>query len=197
MEKKEIASTGKITAELIGGLYLYGIIIAFLYELAVYFVSQAIPSDSFLQAIFIVIAQGICVFFAWRGSIKSTFKKRTIEISKLPQIMRNLIICTVIMWLLGTAVNFSGIDRKIREKINSDSQTQYQEYLMQYLYSEEKLNNYYQEKEKAISKEKSKIQRQVFAIQIALLGSYFVALFAQRENIANYCILDLQSKSNT
>lgn len=193
MEKREIATTGKITAELIGGLYLYGIIIFFLYEIAIYLVSKVISENSLFQAVFIVIAQGICVFFAWRGSIKSTFKKRTIEISKLSTIMRNLVICTVIMWLLGATINFIEIDKKIEENMKSDMKMQYKEYLMQYLYSEKELNNYYQEKEKEISKEKNKEQRHLVVLELALLMAYFIALFAQKETIASYCILDDQT----
>ena len=155
--------------------------------------SKVISENSFFQSVFIVIAQGICVFFAWRGSIKSTFKKRTIEISKLSTIMRNLVICTVIMWLLGATINFTEIDKKIEENMKSDMKMQYKEYLMQYLYSEKELDNYYQEKEKEISKEKNKEQRHLVVLELALLMAYFIALFAQKETIASYCILDDQT----
>ena len=109
-EERKVVTVGKMSTELIFGFFVYGIVYGIIYYLIVNFLVYVVQIESFILTITIeAILQGIFVFLTWRWNISSTFKKRTITKDKVPAIMRDLYIFTIIICVFSGILYFRNL----------------------------------------------------------------------------------------
>lgn len=189
MENKQVATIRTITGELIGGFILYGIVFAILYSIVYSVISSKISSDYLIfTAIIAIILQGITVFCVWRCSIATTFRKRLIDTNDVQNVIKNLMIFTVILCLISSIVNFSEVNEKIEETINSDESVILLEFYMKYLYDDEEIAQYQAEKEKVVNETKTKLYTYLAVLEIGLLAVYLGVVPLQKKAILKYAV---------
>lgn len=189
MNEKEITTTGKMTGDLIGGFFLYGIIGGIIYSIVYALIVKSLFSGSpILTAITAVILQGITVYFVWKGSTASAFKKKTIYNNDVPTVMRNLIIFTIIICVISAAYNFIQVNSKIENELNSDPVLKLHESYMSLLYTAEEKAEYDIKKEEAISKAKTQLYIYLAVLEIGLLVVYLGVLPIEKKNILKYTV---------
>ena len=186
MENKQVATVRTITGELIGGFLLYGIAFGLLYSIIYKAITNRIETDSqILIAIITIILQGITVFLVWRCSIATTFRKRLIEINDVPKVIKNLLIFTVIICFITALMNFSKVNDKINETI--DSKFLLTETVLKYMHDDE-ISKYNEEKEKAINEAKSTVYTYLAVLEIGLLAVYLGVVPLQKKTILKYAV---------
>lgn len=185
MENKEIATTKKITQELIGGWILWGILFGIIYYI-VYNLLAIFMKSLILKAIISIVMQGIVTFLIWKFSTKSTFKKRTMSHENVPAVMKNLIIFTVVICIINGIYQFSQVNSSIDKAINSNFQLKYAESMMSYLYNDEQIEEYNKQKEDAIAKAKSQAYTYLVIIEIGLTAVYLAVLPLEKKEILKY-----------
>lgn len=185
MEDKQIATVRTITGELIGGFLLYGIVFGILYSTVYSAISNRISSDSLiLTAIIAIILQGIIVFFVWRCSIATTFRKRAIDRNDVKTVMKNLMIFTVIICFITALMNFTEVNNKIDKAIQSNLMLS--ETFMKYNYNANEIAKYQTEKEKIISETKTKLYTYLGVLEIGLLAVYLGVIPLQKKAILKH-----------
>ena len=112
MEGKEVTTSRKMTSEIIGGFFLYGIIFGLILNFGMNFFISLVDSRV-LKAIINLIFIGISIFVVMFFSIKSSFKKRTIDSNDIPKVMKNLIIFTFIICAVSLVINFVDINKQV------------------------------------------------------------------------------------
>ena len=185
MENKEIATTKKITQELIGGWILWGLVLGIAYSFAFSLITSFIKS-MILQALITIIMQGFVAFFVWKLSTQSTFKKRTMSYDGVPTVMRNLIIFTIIICVVNGIYNFIRINGVIDEAVKSNYKLQYTEKMMSYLYSSDQMAEYNKQKEEAIAKVKNQAHIYLVIVEIGLTAVYLAVLPLEKKEILKY-----------
>ena len=189
MEDKKIVTTGKITGDLITGFLLYGILWGMLYNFAYKTIVGLLFKESFVgMAICAIILQGVAVYFVWMGSTSSAFKNKTIYNSDIPNVMKNLVIFTIIICIITSIVNFSKVNKQVEQTINSDFSIRMADTYASYLYNDGKKAEYQEEKEKTIAKVKSQLYTYLAVLEIGLLGVYLGILPLEKKNILKYTI---------
>ena len=189
MENKQVATIRTITGELIGGFILYGIVFSILYNFIYSAITNRISEDSLiLTAIIAIILQGITAFFVWRCSIATTFRKRSIETNDVNKVMKNLIIFTIIICFITALANFAKVNDMVEEAVNSDVGVIMSEAYMQYLYDDEQIAQYEEEKEKAISETKTKLYTYLAVLEIGLLAVYLGVVPLQKKAILKHAV---------
>ncbi len=187
LENKQVATVRTITGELIGGFLLYGIVFGILYSIVYSAISNRISSDSLIPtAIIAIILQGITVFCVWRCSIATTFRKRLINTNDVQNVMKNLMIFTVILCLISAIINFSKVNEKVEKTMNSNAMLS--EYYTKYLYDDEEIAQYQVEKEKVISETKTKLYTYLAVLEVGLLAVYLGIVPLQKKAILKYAV---------
>ncbi len=189
MENKEIATIRTITGELIGGFLIYGIPFAILYRIIFALISKVIPSESLIiTAIVAIVLHGLIAFFVWKCSIATTFRKRAISRNDVSTVMRNLFIFTVILCFINAIINFSDVNQKIDQSINSNVNLQLSENFMKYMYNDEQMAQYQVEKEKAIDEAKTKLYTYWAVLEIGLLVVFLGVVPLQKRSILKHAV---------
>lgn len=184
LENKQIATVRTITGELIGGFLLYGIAFSILYNIAYSAILNRISSDSLiLTAIITIILQGITVFCIWRCSIATTFKKRAIDRNDIKTVMKNLIIFTLIICFITALLNFTEVNKKLAIQ---SSDLMFSETFVKYKYNAVEMAKYQTEKEKIISKTKTKLYTYLGVLEIGLLAVYLGVVPLQKKAILKH-----------
>ena len=116
MENREIATSRKITAELIGGCILWGIPFGIVYSMISGFFRNSISSPM-VNLIASIILNFIIMYIIWKFSVKSTFKKRTLKKEDINKVIRNLIIFMVIISAISMLSNFLSVNKKLDQAI--------------------------------------------------------------------------------
>lgn len=185
METKEVATSGKITQELIGGWFLYGIIYGIIYRIIANIVLATVESK-IIQAIIVIILQGITVFFVWHSSIASTFKKRTMYYNDVSNLMKNLTIFTIIICVINGIYNYSKVDSAINDALDSNYELKFAERTMSYLYDEDQMAEYQKLKEEKIEEAKKQLYVYLTLLEIGLTAVYLIVLPLEKKEILKY-----------
>ncbi len=185
MENKELVSAGKISQHLIGKWLLWGLLFGFIYTVAFVLITNSMES-LVLKAIIAVIAQGIIVIIVWKLSTSSSFKKRTISYNDVPTVMRNLIIFTIVLCVLNGINNIASINSSMDKAIESDYSIKSYENMMSRMYSDEQMDEYNKEKEKAIAEVKSKANMYMVILEVGLTAVYLAVLPLEKKEILKY-----------
>ena len=190
LENKQVATVRTTTGELIGGFILYGIVFGILYSSIYSAITNTIPENYslVLKAIIAILLQGIIVFFIWRCSIATTFRKRLIETNDVKKVIKNLMIFTVIICFITAMINFMQVNQTVEETINSDARLKISETYMQYLYDDEEIAQYKAEKEKLIGETKTKLYTYLIVLEIGLLVVYLGVVPLQKKAILKYAV---------
>lgn len=189
MENKEIATVKKITGELIGGFFLYGILFAILYSFLFAMILTVISTESLIiTAIIAILLQGLSVYFVWKFSISATFKKRAIDKNDVPVVIRNLMIFTVIICFISAIINFIDVNKNIDKTVNSSSSLQLSESLMKYKYTDEEISQYTAKKEKIINEAKSRLYTYLIVLEIGLFVVYLGVVPLQKKTISKHAV---------
>lgn len=185
MENKEMATTKKITQELIGGWFLWGILFGIIYSIVYNLITHSIES-LIAKAIIAIIMQGIIAFLIWKFSTKTTFKKRTMSSDNVPTVMKNLIIFTVIICVINGIYNFFEVNTIINESIDSSYELKYTESMMSYLYDEDEIAEYNKQKQDVIAEAKNQVYNYLVIIEIGLTAVYLAVLPLEKKEILKY-----------
>lgn len=189
MEGKTIATTRKITGELLGGFFLYGILWGIVYYFVYNFIVKRILGNSPIFVIIVgLILQAGTVYMIWRNSTSSTFKKRTMYSHQVPTVMRSLIIFTLIICILNTIFNFLDLNKQFEKTINSNYKLQIAEMYMNILYNDEQMVQYQIEKQKAIDEVKKQVYIYFAILEVGILVIYIGILPLEKKNILKYTI---------
>lgn len=189
MENKEIATVGKITGELIGGFFLYGILFAILYNIVYSFIVLSLSSASkLLIASIAIILQGLAVFCIWRCSISTTFKKRAIDRNDVSTVIRNLLIFTVIVCIINGFFNFYDAHKKFDKAISSNTSLTMLDQFADSLYSTDQKAQYQAEKEKALNEAKSELTTYIIILEVGLLIVYLGVVPLQKKSILKHAV---------
>lgn len=186
MENKEVATVRKITGELIGGFILYSIPFMILYTFIFSVISSLIPSSLILLGIISIFLQGLIVFFIWKCSILTTFRKRAINKDDVPTVMKNLFIFTFILCIIGIVTFSFDSTKKINKNIDKISKSTS-------LFTNNKSNNvqisqYKLEKEKRINEIKTKQYIYLAILEIGLFIVYIGVVPLQKKSILKYAL---------
>ena len=185
MENKDVVSTKKMTQELIVGWFLWGIPLGILYSVVYSLLANSMESMT-MSAVIAIILQGITVFFIWRLSISSSFKKKTIASEDVPKVMKNLIIFTIIICFINGIFNFSKVNKIIDEMIDTNYQLKYYESMMSYLYDDEQMEEYNAQKEEIIKEAKNQCYIYLAILEIGLTIVYLAVLPLEKKAILKY-----------
>lgn len=189
MENKEIATVGKITGELIGGFFLYGILFGILYNIIFSFIRLSLPSISkLLIAVIAVILQGLVVFCIWRCSISTTFKKRAIDRNDVSAVIRNLLIFTVIICIFNGFFSFFDAHKTFDKAINSSTDLRMYDQFANSVYNTKQKAQYQEEKEKALNKAKSELTAYIIVLEVGLLIVYLGVVPLQKKSILKHAV---------
>lgn len=175
MEDKQVATVRTITGELIGGFFLYGIVFSILYRI----ISKILSPDSLiLAAIIVIILQGIRAFCVWKCSIATTFRKRSININDVQIVMKNLIIFTIILFLISGVKNYSNINKSITviEKMT--------EAYLYFVDDPEAISQYTAENEKKINE----LYTYLAILEIGLFTVYLGVVSLQKKAILKHAV---------
>jgi len=176
MENKELATSKKITQELIGGWILWALVFGLIYYIIYAFIAVQVKS-LISMAIITIIMDAITTYFIWKFSVKSTFKKRTMTYNDVPIVMKNLIIVTIIICTINGIFSYMYNKKRINEEIdnavNSDFEINYYENMMSYMYDDEQMDEYYKEKEDNIRQVKN--SGNIYLL-VTIIGSFAVNL---------------------
>lgn len=113
--EKEVATTKKITGELIGGCFLYGIIFGLAYFIVGGFINIRGENEYIFRTIVSIILQGIALVLTWQFSTASAFKRKTLDYNDIPIVMRNLLIFVIIICIISSILNFINIKSNLNE----------------------------------------------------------------------------------
>lgn len=184
-----MANVRTITGELIGGFILYGIVFGILYSVIYSAISKIFSTDSLIPtAIISILLQGITAFCTWRCTIATTFRKRLIDRNDVQTVMKNLMIFTVILCFISGFMNYSNVNEKLDEVINSNASLMLSESYMKYLYDADEIAQYQAEKEKVISETKTKLYTYLAVLEIGLLAVYLGVVPLQKKIILKYAV---------
>lgn len=120
-----IATPKKITSELIGGYFLWGIVYGLIWSVLKVIFDGFKEMIEYTPGLLIAITVGIALlgalftYLIWKGSVKSTFKKRTIKSSDVPKVMKNLAIFMTIITIISVGYLI------FQAKISVDSLNEY------------------------------------------------------------------------
>ena len=146
-------------------------------------------TDSLIStAIIVIILQGITAFCTWRCTIATTFRKRLIDRNDVQTVMKNLMIFTFILCFISGLMNYSNVNEKLDEVINSNPSLILSETYMKYLYNEEEIAQYQSEKEKVINETKTKLYRYLAILEIGLISVYLGVVPLQKKTILKYAV---------
>ena len=122
MEKeRKVVTVGKMSTELIVGFFIYGIVYGIIYYLLFNFLMYVLQIESIIVTSTIsAVFQGIFAFLIWKWNISSTFKRRTITKNKVPAIMRNLYIFTIILCIVSSILSFRKINMSLDYTIDTE-----------------------------------------------------------------------------
>lgn len=185
MNNKELATSRKITSELIGGWFLWGILFGIIYMFIYNFIIYSINS-LLIKVIITIILQAIITFLTWKNSASSTFKKRTMDYNDIPTVMRNLTIFTIIICLINGIYQYTQVNSTIDQAINSNYQLKFAESRMSYLYDDEEMEAYQQKKEQEIANLKKQCYEYLALIEIGLTAVYLGVLPFVKKQILKY-----------
>lgn len=185
MENKEIVSSGKMSQHLIGNWLLWGLVLGIIYSFIFPSIIYSIESIV-LQAIIVVIAQGMIAVIAWKLSTSSSFEKKTIYFYEVQNVMKNLSIATILFCILTGIYNISSVNSSIDQIVNSNYQLQFTESMMSSIYSDEKMVQYNKEKEAAIADAKIKANTYLVILEVGLTVVYLAVLPLEKKEILKY-----------
>ena len=185
MENKEIVASGKMTQSLIGNWLLWGILFGIIYSFIYSLIASSIESMVAIALVAIVL-QGITAILVWKCSTSSSFKKKTISYDDVPAVMKNLVIFTIVICVITAIYNISNVNATIDEAIESNYQLKFSESMMSYLYDDEEMAEYQEEKEKAIEELKSKFYTYLIVLEIGLTAVYLAVLPLEKKYILKY-----------
>ena len=189
MEEKEFATTKKVTSELIGGFFLWGILFGSIYSFLYSLIVRKVFSNSLIgTSITAIILQGITVILVWKFSTITVFKKRTIYTHEVSTVMKNLTIFTIIICLITAIYNFSQINSRIDKIIESDISLSINDLYASYLYNAKEKAQYEAQRKEAISKAKGQVYGYLTVLEIGLLAVYFGVLPLEKKNILKYTV---------
>lgn len=176
MNERENVTTGKMTRDLIAGFLIFGILGSLVYSFLFGLISIKISTDSIiLLSIVALIIQAIIVVLVWQASTSSAFKKRTINITEVSVIMKNLIIFTIVLCLGSTVMNYFDLEKSINKAINYDTTLSISDSLSKY-YSAEQKAEYEKQKNEIIEQAKSQAYTYFTVLEIGVLVIYLGAL---------------------
>lgn len=113
---KEIGTVRKITGELIGGFIVYGLVAAIIYSLVFSTIIEKIFGNSLVGiGISAVVLNGVLAYFVWKISASTTFSKRSIAAGDIPQVMKNMLIFTVIVCLISACSQFMTFKQNVKK----------------------------------------------------------------------------------
>ena len=116
MKNKQVISSKKMTGEIIGLFFVFLMIFNISFSL----LSKVVPISSALIRLFIsVIAEVVCVYYAWKCCLHLEFKKKTIARDAVNSLLKNLMTSVIILCILITAFEIEQIKTQI-QKINSE-----------------------------------------------------------------------------
>lgn len=185
MENKELVSSGKISQYLIGYWLLWGLLFGFIYSIFISLITRFMESI-IVKAIIAIILQGVIALIVWKLSTASAFKKRTIAYDDVPNVIRNLIIFTIVICVIIGINTIVSANSSMNESINSDYKLKYSESVLSRLYSEEEMAEYYKEKDKIIKEAKNKVNTYVIILDMGLTVVYLAVLAFERKEIMKY-----------
>ncbi len=173
MESKRVVGAGNIAGDLIAGFLVYGIIFGILYQI-VYSKIVAHIESLVVVALIAIVLQGIIALILWKCSTSSAFKKKTMDINEVPKVMKILVIFTIVICVLNGIINYFNVDKQMDSYV--DYELKFKETIMENLYSDEKMQEYYSEKEAVIKEAKSQLKVYLIIIEIGLTAAYLVVL---------------------
>ena len=183
--EKELATTKKITQDLIGNWLLWGILFGIIYSMIYSLITRSMES-TIIKALIAIVMQGITAFVIWKVSTKSVFKNKSISYDDVPTVMKNLIIFTIVICVINGIYQFSKVNSTIDNAINSNFQLKYTESIMSDLYNNEKMAEYNKQKEDMIAKAKSQTYTYLAIMEIGLTGAYLAVLPLEKKEILKY-----------
>ncbi|MBR3152432.1 MAG: hypothetical protein IKF52_02325 [Clostridia bacterium] len=185
MDNSSMSSSSKITQSLIGYWLLWGLLFGLLYSFV--YIILISPIESVVsQAILVIIMQGIMVLFIWKMSTKSALQKYTISYSDVPIVMRNLVIFTVVICVFNGMYNLSQVNSSIDKIVDSDYKLKYNEKRLSYIYDDDEMEEYNNQKEKAIKKAKSQATTYLLIVEIGLTAVYLGVLRFEKQELLKY-----------
>ena len=189
MEERNVITVKSITGKLIGSYFLYGILWGILYSIIYAKVSQNFSGENSLIpiAMFAIILQGIIAFFLWRNSITSVFKKVTINKNDVKDLIKNLIIFSVVMCLISAGTTWIEMNDKIDETIENSLELRMAENYIKYFYNDEQIAEYNAQKEKIINETKTRMNTYFIVLEIGILIVNIGAVPLQKNYILKYC----------
>lgn len=173
-EERKIVTVGKMSTELIVGFFVYGIVYGIIYYLLINFLAVLRIESLIVTAIISIILQGIFAFLTWKWNISATLKKRTITKDKVPAIMRDLYIFTIILCVVTAIFNFRKVDMNLDYEINTELK-------LEGIYRN---SSDYQEQKELVTKEVKKgLYTYLAVLEVGLFVVYIGVILLQKKRI--------------
>ena len=184
VEEKKIVTVGQMTKELIGGFFLNGIVIGIIYSIIYGLIMSKVETNNYTIIIIItLILQAISIIAIWKLNVQERFKKKTILKKDSKLLIRNLIIFTVVIWVISAIYAYNKANNAFEEEIENSPEIQYQERFIEMLYDEDKKAEYYIQKQKVIDEAKSELNTYIAFLEIGILVIYLGSMLIVKKDI--------------
>lgn len=188
MENREVVDSKKMRNEFIGGIFLYGTIYGLIYIAVywiVYFLCCHLIKSDILFTIMQIAIETIFIYFVYKASIKSIFKKRTIEKNQINDFIKKYIAVCVIILVVSFIINIFDVNSTINDVANSQSTVTMENILLKY-YDDDEIKEYYEEKENTLNEVKTEAYGYLIMKTICFSAIYCYVIFKHKETIYKY-----------
>lgn len=198
-ETKKIATTKEITKLLIGYFLLLtkalGVVVSVVGSVlgSVFSLSTVLITlfaDSAISTIIditiciiSIIVQIFIVFFAWKQSTKLAFKKKTINYNDVPVVMKNLTLLSILICIISAIWQYAIYGVKIESKLNSSSELEFRNEIVEPYYNDEQKEEYYSKREEFIKEIKKQGYKNLIIRQSGILIVYLAVLPYEKKRI--------------
>lgn len=187
MEERELNTIGEITSKFISSLLIYGLIFGILYSIIYNFILVKLLSNSLIfLAITTIFFHGLILYIIFRFTNTRAFKRISIVESQVKELMKNIAVLLIVFFVINAVSIFSNISAKIDEELNSNFSLNYSEKLLNSIYSNSQMDEYYKEKKNAISKVKSQLYMYFFFLETGLFVIYVFTINWEKKYLLQY-----------
>ena len=194
--KKEVLTAPKMAYQLIGSFIIWGVVLFVplrLLEATTYFIKPL-----WLQFLCLAVLEGVCVICMWKLSNHRVFKKRRIRPSSVNEVMKYLIIVTILAVVVCSWVNIRDAKNQARDAVREEFMAaDLQVNIFGRLYSEEDriaYENLKQEYEDKVER-RTLVLSIIFATTISLID--LGALYIEKRDLEKRAQLDVEGEEGS
>lgn len=137
-----------------------------------------------------IISHWILIFLTWKISITITLKNKKLDKDELSKLLFGMLLWIVFYCVMICINNIETSLEAYNEYIENDFSIKLSEIIMEGMYSDEYMNEYHIEKQKAIQSEKNKLTTFIIISSVGTTITGLCATILQRKNFKKYVVYE-------